>query len=69
MSTPFEKYRAVAMAREFMRDLMNKSITPGVPKHLRDRSYGILIHFPSDADLQAIADKVPDVVTPNRVTT
>lgn len=69
MSSPFEKYRALTLARDFLRDLMNKSSTPGVPKHLRDRAYGVLIHFPSDGDLQALATKAPDVVAPQQIKT
>ena len=46
MTTPAERRRAIGSAYDFLRDLLDKKTTPGVPKIYRERAYRILRHYP-----------------------
>ncbi len=51
MTLSFERARAVQQAAQLLKDLVNPRSTPKVPKHVRDRAYHILRHYPSLSDL------------------
>jgi hypothetical protein len=46
MSLRHEQYRALTSARNFMRELLDPSITKRVPKAVRARAYNVLRHYP-----------------------
>lgn len=48
MTTPIERYRAIAWAREFMAEL---SVLPDVSTGIRRQAVVILRHFPEASDL------------------
>ena len=48
MTTPNERYRAIAWAREFMAEL---SVLPNVSSEIRRQAVVILRHFPRASDL------------------
>lgn len=61
MTLPDERYRAVKMAEQLLKDLCDSSVTPRVPKIIRQRASGCLRHYPSSWDLQRAAEASPDV--------
>lgn len=61
MTLPDERYRAVKMAEQLLKDLCDSSITPRVPKIIRQRASGCLRHYPGTWDLQRAAEAAPDV--------
>ena len=61
MTLPDERYRAVRMAEQLLKDLCDHTITPRVPKIIRQRASGCLRHYPSNWDLQRAAEAAPDV--------
>lgn len=61
MTLPDERYRAVKMAEQLLKDLCDSSVTPRVPKIIRQRASGCLRHFPSTWDLDRASDAAPDV--------
>jgi len=61
MTLPDERYRAVKMAETLLRDLCDSSVTPRVPKIIRQRASACLRHYPSTWDLQRAAAMAPDV--------
>ena len=61
MTLPDERYRAVKMAEQLLKDLCNSSVTPRVPKIIRQRASGCLRHYPSSWDLQRASAAAPDV--------
>ena len=61
MTLPDERYRAVKMAEQLLKDLCDRSVTPRVPKIIRQRASGCLRHFPSSWDMQRAANAAPDV--------
>ena len=61
MTLPDERYRAVRQAEQFMRDLCNPSRTPRVPKEIRDRANSVLRHYPSEWDMDRVANASPEV--------
>ena len=62
MTLPDERYRAIRLAESFLQDLCNCHQTPRVPGGVRERARSILRHYPSDYDLERLAEKAPDVV-------
>ena len=46
MSTPDEQERAISQVRRFLYDLMDSSVTPRVPKYIRQRARQVSKHYP-----------------------
>ncbi len=61
MTLPDERYRAVRMAEQLLKDLCDSSVTPRVPKIIRQRASGCLRHYPGSWDMQRVAEAAPDV--------
>lgn len=62
MTLPDERYRSIKQTRQFLIDLMDKSKYPRVPRAVRNEAYRLLRHYPSDWDLERLAEKSPDVI-------
>ena len=62
MTLPDERYRALRQTRQFLIDLMDRTVTPKVPRSVRAEAYRMLRHYPSDYDLDRLAEKAPDVI-------
>jgi len=62
MTLPDERYRAIRQARQFLIDLCDRTVTPKIPRAIRGEAYRILRHYPSDYDLERLAEKAPDVI-------
>ena len=61
MTLPDERYRAVLAAERLLKDLCDPSVTPRVPRTVRDRARGALRHYPSTWDMNRAAQYAPDV--------
>lgn len=61
MTLPDERYRAVMAAKELLIDLTDPKTTPRIPRMLRLRAGHCLRHFPSNWDMQQVADASPHV--------
>jgi hypothetical protein len=61
MTLPDERYRAVKMAEQLLKDLCDPTVTPRVPKIIRQRASGCLRHYPGSWDMQRAAEGAPDV--------
>ncbi len=61
MTLPDERYRAVKMAEQLLKDLCDRTITPRVPKIIRQRASECLRHYPSNLDMNRVANGAPDV--------
>lgn len=64
MTLPDERYRALRWAEQFMRDLMDPSKTPRVPKAVRAQARSVLRHYPGEYYVEEIARRAPDLITP-----
>lgn len=62
MTLPDERYRAIQRTRHFLMSLMDPKETPRVPRAVRGEAYRLLRHYPSDWDLESLAEKSPDVI-------
>ena len=51
MTVQSEKFRALQMTREFLRELLDPKKTPKVRREIRERAYRCLRHFPWDMDI------------------
>jgi hypothetical protein len=59
MTIPTERTRAVQLARNFLRQLLDRKETPRVPAAVREAAHRVLRHFPSDFDLHVAAQAQP----------
>jgi hypothetical protein len=61
MTLPDERYRAVKYTEQFLKDLLNPSVTPRVPKSIRQRASSLLRHYPGAWDMERASAAAPDV--------
>jgi len=61
MTLPDERYRAVVQTRRFLLDLCNSEHTPRVPKLIRDTARSMLRHYPTQYDMEMVADRAPEI--------
>jgi hypothetical protein len=61
MTLPYERFRAVKYAQEFLEDLLDAKKTPKVPKDIRQRALRVLRHYPTPHDMENAAQAAPDV--------
>lgn len=66
MSLPDEKYWALIYTRDFLRDLLDPKATPKVPKVVRHEAYYRLKHYPSDYEIELLAERSPDILKKER---
>ena len=64
MTLPDERYRALLWAEQFIKDLMDPSKTPRVPKYIRNNARSVLRHYPGAYYIEEIARRTPDIITP-----
>ena len=62
MTLPDERYRALKQSRKLLEELCDPGKTPRVPSIVRDRARSILRHYPSDYDLDQIAENSPELL-------
>jgi hypothetical protein len=62
MTTAEDRYRAIKQSRKMLEELCDPGKTPRVPSIVRDRARSILRHYPSDFDLDTIAENSPDLL-------
>ena len=54
MTLPIERTRAVMQTKKFLIELLNVTQTPRVPKHIRQKAYDLLRHYPSLHDFEMV---------------
>jgi hypothetical protein len=62
MTLPDERYRALKQGKKLLEELCDPGKTPRVPSIVRDRARGALRHYPSDYELDRMAEKCPDLL-------
>jgi hypothetical protein len=62
MTLPDERFRALKHSKKLLEELCDPGKTPRVPSIIRDRARSALRHFPSDYELDSIADNSPDLL-------
>jgi hypothetical protein len=62
MTLPDERYRALLQAKKLIQELTDPGKTPRVPGIVRDRARGALRHFPTDWELEKMADNSPELL-------
>ena len=61
MTLPDERYRSVMQAKRLLEELCDPKLTPRVAMGIRDRARGALRHFPSEWDMEIVAQEVPTI--------
>lgn len=59
MTLPDERYRAMKCGYQFLTELCNPTMTPKVPKAVRERARSILKHYPGNYHFEMIAESLP----------
>ena len=59
---PDERYRAVQYTEKFLMDLIDPSVTPRVPKEIRQRARACLRHYPGAFYVDQLAEARPDIL-------
>ena len=62
MTLPDERYRSLRQGRKLLEELCDPGKTPRVPSIVRDRARGALRHFPSDYELDKLAESCPQLL-------
>jgi hypothetical protein len=62
MTLPNERYRALLTGKKLLEELCDPGKTPRVPGIVRQRARGALRHYPTDYDLQKMADSCPEII-------
>jgi len=62
MTLPDERYRALIWAERFLQELLDPSVTPRIPKIVRQRARSVLRHYPGEYYLRELARKSPDII-------
>jgi len=57
VTVPMERTNAVLNTEQFLLDLLRPSVTPRVPKQIRERARGLLRHYPSSFDMDVISER------------
>jgi hypothetical protein len=61
MTIPYERFKAVKSAREFLGDIIDPKKTPRVPKEVRRQALFVLRHYPLDYEMERVADLAPEL--------
>jgi hypothetical protein len=64
MTVPSERTRAVVYAHAFLKDLLNPSITPRVPKDVRETAKWLLRHYPDPGTVHYASNVCPQLFGP-----
>jgi hypothetical protein len=59
MTLPDERYRAVALTRKFLEDII--SYRSGLSDELKQEAKRLLRHYPTDYDLDRASEGAPDI--------
>ena len=62
MTLPDERFRAVFRTAEFLAELTDPSVTPKIPKKIRDDARWCLRHYPTYYDLKDLEQAAPHIV-------
>lgn len=59
MTLPDERYRSLVQTRKFLLELLSPTMTPKVPKIIRQRARSLLRHWPDDYHLEMMTIDMP----------
>ena len=62
MTLPDERFRAVFRTAEFLAELTDPSVTPKIPKKIRDDARWCLRHYPTYYDLKEVEHAAPHIL-------
>lgn len=65
MTLPDERYRALIEGMRLIEDLLIPQSTPRVPGNIRERARWVMRHYPSQNQLEAMAQKCPNMLNTN----
>jgi hypothetical protein len=64
MTLPDERYAAIRNTERFLMDLCNPKKTARIPRTIRQQALGLLRHYPNSVNLEQLAERSPDIITP-----
>jgi hypothetical protein len=67
MTLPYERTNAVIYTEKFLLDLIDPKKTPRVPSQVRDRARSLLRHYPTEYEIETVAEQSDMVSDPMRI--
>ena len=67
MTLPYERTDAVIYTEKFLLDLIDPKKTPRVPSQVRDRARSLLRHYPTEYEIETVAEQSDMVSDPMRI--
>ena len=62
MTLPDERYRSMIQADRLLKDLCDPSVTPRVPRAIRQRALYVLRHWPDHYYINRLAAECPEII-------
>lgn len=62
MTLPNERYNAIKYTEDFLKELLDSSKTPRVPKLIRQRARSLLRHYPAQYHLDVLGTQCPSIL-------
>jgi hypothetical protein len=66
MTLPDERYRSMMAADRLLKDLCDSSVTPRVPRAVRQRALWVLRHWPGEYYINRLAAENPEIIESNQ---
>lgn len=64
MTTPYDRYRTLRHVPDLLEAIIDPVRTPSVQSHIRDLATSLYEHFPTDEELDVLAEESPEVLSP-----
>jgi hypothetical protein len=62
MTLPDERYRALKQSKKLLEELCDPGKTPRVPGIVRERARSALRHYPTELDMDRMANSCPELL-------
>ena len=62
MTLPDERYRALKQSKRLLEELCDPGRTPRVPGIVRERARAALRHYPTELDMDRLANSCPELL-------
>jgi hypothetical protein len=62
LMAPTERYRSLKNGKKLLEELCDPGKTPRVPSAVRDKARSILRYFPTELEIEKLAEAAPEII-------